>query len=106
MVKYPHILSFTLTSEGSFGTSGDFIQSLDSETIETNCRLEGNPSGSFISLVNGDQYVYTGIIYFPLEAPTVPTGVMLEVQDSSGNIILKGICKAFQRYQKGVIAWV
>lgn len=106
MVKYPHILTFVLTGEGSFGTSGDFTQSMESETVETNCRFEGNPSGRFISLVNGDQYVYNGIIYFPLEAPTIPTGVMLEVKDQSDVLLLKGICKAFRRYQKGVIAWV
>lgn len=104
--QYPYTLKVFQESESAFDqNTGDWIPGT-AEWVEIgNCRDEINGSGARVTSQDGENYVYSAVIYAPLSTETINNGAKVEVWNGtekrmSGNVV------RFGRGQLNVRIWV
>lgn len=96
VIQYPYILKIFQETESVFDqNTGDWIPGT-AEWVELgNCRDEINGSGARVTTPDGENYVYSAVIYTPLSTPSIGNGAKVEVWDGdekrmSGNVVRFG----------------
>lgn len=93
-------------SDATLDTNGNVEVHLPGTTVVSDCRAEGNPLGRFVRVNDGDQYVYSALIYLPIQVEDIPVGSIITVVDNDTNTVCAGNVRAVQRQQKGVRLWL
>ncbi len=105
MVRYPHTLTISYRSEGSYDDStGDFTAGTEVQEIVTG-RAEANGKGSLIRTEDGAQIVYDWQFYAKrqdFEAPFNSKAVLKKGSDT----IWEGTVKRHAPHQTGAQIWL
>jgi hypothetical protein len=104
VTQYPHTVTISSVSESTQDENGNYVPGTPS-TFEFNGRFETNKAGNFLTAANGEQVVFSGIIYARYSTPNVPLGTGIEVMDGSSPVA-KGKAVQFSRGQLNVRIWM
>lgn len=94
--QYPYTLKVFKETESVFDQSTSSWIPGTAEWVEYgNCRDEINGSGARVTTQDGENYVYSAVIYCPLSTPFIGNGAKVEVWDGdfkrmSGNVVRFG----------------
>jgi hypothetical protein len=106
IIKRPHILKYNLPgTDSTQNENGDWISGTTGGNVEISCRYEPNGSGKTIPSNDGNQVVYSGIVYLDKGAIPVIFGTPVEVF-YSGRSIFNGNAISFSNGQKNSRLWV
>ncbi|QNS40190.1 hypothetical protein H0S70_07190 [Chryseobacterium manosquense] len=106
IIQYPYRLKICKETEAVFDqNTGDWIPGTAEWVDIGQCRDEINGSGARVTTQDGENYVYSAVIYAPLSTPFIGNGSKVEVWDGdfkrmSGNVV------RFGRGQLNVRIWV
>lgn len=128
MVQYPYFIYIQESQEEAVqDNEGNFESAPPVWILHSNCRDEANGingSGKKTELVNGENYVYSAVIYLPKGIPIIPETTNIVVtrkaispsilQDesvvktmrSTGEIRTNGIIKGFEESRLNVRLWL
>lgn len=80
--QYPHIILIPPGKPGNTPfntTTARYEPEAPADLIEQSCRYEPSPITRELQLTDGSSVKYKGIVYLPLTAPDIPTGLLVEI---------------------------
>lgn len=90
-------------SDGYYDSNGDFVQGQSSWSDLGECRCEDNSSGSYVTLMSGEEsikYVYSYLIVLSKDCPEVARGQKICIKDkATDKTIAEMACADFKRGQ-------
>lgn len=106
IIQYPYTLKVFQETESVFDQySGEWVQGT-AEWIELGkCRDEINGSGARVTTQDGENYVYSAVIYTPLTTPTINNGAKIEVWNGDEKR-MEGNVVRFGKGQLNIRIWV
>ncbi|WP_133575174.1 hypothetical protein [Pedobacter metabolipauper] len=108
IVQYPHILRFTIVTDAVpyEDSNGDTVIPVGTAGVfEIKCRFETNSKGSTIPSNDGENVIYSWMIYMPLNQIDIPKRIDV-VGLNKGVEFAKGTVLNFSRDQLNARAWV
>ncbi len=104
--QYPYTLKAFIESEAVFDQYTGEWTAGSAQWVELgNCRDEINGSGARVTTQDGENYVYSAVIYCPLTTESIGNGVKVEVWD--GEVMrMKGNVVRFGKGQLNSRIWV
>ena len=104
--KRPHTLKYHQPATDAVQDgNGDWIPGFEGGAVEMHCRYEPNGSGKTVASNDGQQVVYSGIIYLDVNASPIIYGTTVEVFNGFVSIF-KGNAITFSNGQKNSRLWV
>lgn len=104
--QYPYTLKVFKESESVFDQStGEYTEGAAEWVEYGECRDEINGSGARVSTPDGENYVYSAVIYCPLSTPEINNGAKVEVWDGDKKR-MQGNVVRFGKGQLNIRIWV
>lgn len=104
--QYPYTLKVFQETEAVFDqNTGEWIQGSAQWVESGNCRDEINGSGARVTTQDGENYVYSAVIYCPLTTESIGNGAKVEVWDGA-EMRMKGNVVRFGKGQLNSRIWV
>ncbi len=107
MVKqYPHQLKVETIQEPTYNEeTGTWTEDTIIEKDYSKCRDDANSAGSVIQTTDGEEYVFSYVIYLPVGTEPIELGSKVKVFDGS-KLRAKGRVKKFYKGQLHSILWL
>jgi len=108
MVRFPQVIRYKTVTQGEAyqNADGDWVAGDIVETeVSAECRIEPNGKGDRTPNQDGVLVEYGFTVYMPGDVVAIPFGQYVEVFEGL-NIVAKGECKRFHRFQRNCQAWV
>lgn len=104
--QYPYTLKVFQETESVFDqNTGDYVPGTAEWVEWGKCRDEINGSGARVTTQDGENYVFSAVIYAPLGTPKINAGAQIEVWDGEEKR-MSGNAVRFGKGQLNVRIWV
>lgn len=104
VTQYPDTVKVTATAPATRDENGNWTLATTTTTDLTG-RWEANGKGLFVATLNGQQIVYSGIVYLPKGTAQPPYGAKVEVY-RDGLLTAKGQVQNFYSGQLNCRLWL
>ncbi len=105
VIQYPHTGKAFLPGDSGRDGAGDWIQAGQSMFLETSCRAEPVKENQYVVGVNGQQIVFSCIVYMPIPDVELKPGMLFEVWEDD-RLITKTDIKQFSKGQLNARIWL
>ena len=104
--QYPYTLKVFQETEAVFDqNTADWIPGTAEWVEFGNCRDEINGSGARVTTQDGENYVYSAVVYVPTSAKSINNGVLIQVWDGA-EMRMKGNVVRFGKGQLNSRIWI
>ncbi|WP_159467942.1 hypothetical protein [Dyadobacter sp. 3J3] len=104
--QYPYeLFQYIQTSPGGQDADGNWIPQAAEWVKVGICRSKENGNGSYITVTDGNAYVYEYLILMPEGTTEIARGTKIKVE-LEGHIKLEGVVKRFETKQLNSKLWV
>lgn len=84
MNQYPHTFKFNIVTAATKDANGNWTAGTTTESSAFPCREEGNGAGRKIQAQDGEAYIFSSLIYCPIDTTLPPVGSKISVYDTDG----------------------
>lgn len=107
--QYPYYLYVHQVTGSSQDENGDFVQGTESWVFHSMCREETNGKGAEVRTEDGDNIIFSSVMYLPKGTTEITAGTEVTVsniESSESEIRIKGDVLKFDKGQLNCRLWV